>query len=97
MKRKDSLARKGMKMLCTLLGIVFVVMLGGTLVFRHYLGQINYTKSQNTEAQGIVSVFSAFPLQASSDKIGGPGSDPLSFPFDNRVCFLSVSLSLFCK
>ena len=30
MKRKDSLARKGMKLLCTLLGIVLVALLGTT-------------------------------------------------------------------
>lgn len=75
MKRKDSLTRKGMKLLCTLLGIVFVVMLGGTLIFRHYLEQINYTPHRSTEDSNILSVFSAIPLHTSSDQIGGPGSD----------------------
>lgn len=75
MKRRDSLARKGMKLLCTLLGLLLVVMLGGTLAFRHLLEQINYTPPQPSENRSIHSVISAFPLGASSDQIGGPGSD----------------------
>lgn len=78
MKRKDSLARMGMKLLCSLLGIVLVVMLGTTLVFRHYLEQINYVPPQSTEDMNILSVFSAIPLQSSSDRIGGPGSHLLN-------------------
>ena len=77
MKRKDSLARKGMKLLCTLLGIVLVAMLGTTLVFRHYLEQINYTP-KNIADTDILSVFSAIPLGNSPEKIGGPGSDLLN-------------------
>ena len=75
MKRKDSLSRKGMKLLCTLLGIILVVMLGGTLIFRHYLGQIHYSPVPDTEDRNILSVFSAIPLGTSADRIGGPGSD----------------------
>lgn len=78
MKRKDSPARKGMKLLCTLLGIIFVVMLGGTLTFRHFLNQIHYTPSQPKEDPNILAVFSAFSLGSSSDRIGGPGSDLLN-------------------
>ena len=78
MKRKDSPARKGMKLLCTLLGIIFVVMLGGTLTFRHFLNQILYTPSHPKEDQNILAVFSAFSLGSSSDRIGGPGSDLLN-------------------
>jgi LCP family protein required for cell wall assembly len=77
MKRKDSLARKGMKLLCTFLGILLAVMLGTTLVFRQYLQQINYTP-KNTEDTNILSVFSAISLSSSSDRIGGPGSDLLN-------------------
>ena len=73
MKRKDSLARKGMKLLCALLGVVLVVLLGTTLVFRHYLEQIHYT--QTAEDRDILEVFSAIPLGSASDRIGGPGSD----------------------
>lgn len=78
MKRKDSLARMGMKLLCTLLGIVLVVLLGTTLLFRHYLEQIHYVSSQGTENSNILSVFSAIPLGTSSDQIGGPGSGLLN-------------------
>ena len=77
MKRKDSLVRKGMKLICTLLGIVLVMLLGTTLVFRHYLEKINYTPKIKEE-NNILSVFSAIPLQASPDRIGGPGSDLLN-------------------
>lgn len=77
MKRKDSLARKGMKLLCTLLGFVFLVMLGTTLVFRNYLEQINYTPQSNEE-KNMISVFSAIPLGASNDRIGGAGSGLLN-------------------
>ena len=76
MKRKDSLARKGMKLLCTLLGIVLVVLLGTTLVFRHYLEQIHYTHTG--EDRDILEVFSVIPLGSASDRIGGPGSDLLN-------------------
>ena len=67
-----------MKLLCTLLGIVLLVMLGTTLFFRHYLEQINYTKSQNSEDSGILAVFSAIDLSTSSDRIGGAGSELLN-------------------
>lgn len=78
MKRKDSLARRGMKLLCSLLGIVLVLMLGTTLVFRHYLNEINYTPPQIEEDKNILSVFSAVSLHGASDRIGGPGSDLLN-------------------
>lgn len=78
MKRKDSLARKGMKLLCTLLGIVLVGLLGTTLVFRHYLEQINYTQTPKEEDNNILAVFSAIPLGSSPDRIGGSGSDLLN-------------------
>ena len=78
MKRKDSFARMGMKLLCTFLGIVLLIMLGTTMVFRQYLEKINYTKFQDPENSGILAVFSAMDLSASSDRIGGPGSDLLN-------------------
>lgn len=78
MKRKDSLARMGMKLLCTILGLVFLVMLGGTLLFRQYLDQIQYTP-QSSEDTSILEVFSAIPLGFSdAEQIGGPGSDLLN-------------------
>lgn len=79
MKRKDSMARKAMKLLCTLLGIVLTVMLAGTLTFRHFLDQINYIEPQPTEDKNILSVFSAIPLHTSGkEQIGGPGSNLLN-------------------
>ena len=75
MKRKDSLARMGMKLLCTLLGLVFCVMLAVTLLFRQYLNQIHYTP-QSSGDSSILEVFSAIPLgHADKDRIGGSGSD----------------------
>lgn len=79
MKRKDSLARMGMKLLCTLLGIVLVVMLGGTLLFRQYLNQIHYAAPPSSDDASILEVFSAISLDFSNkDRIGGPGSDLLN-------------------
>lgn len=79
MKPRDSLSRMAMKLLCTLLGIVLVVMLGGTLVFRHYLNQIRHTEPQESPAGNILSVFSAVPLgNTSENRIGGPGSGLLN-------------------
>lgn len=79
MKRKDSLARKGMKLLCTLLGIVFAVMLGTTLLFRQYLDQIQYTPSEHSGSASVLEVFSGISLSLSQeDRIGGPGSDLLN-------------------
>lgn len=75
MKRKDSLPRKGMKLLCALLAIVFAVMLGGTLAFRHLLEQINYRPPEPSGNGSFQSVLSAFSLSTDSRQIGGPGSD----------------------
>lgn len=76
MKRKDSLARTGMKLLCTILGLVFGVMLAVTLLFRQYLDQIQYTPPQPSGDSSILEVFSAIPLGISDeDRIGGSGSD----------------------
>ena len=76
MKRKDSPARKGMKLLCTFLGLIFVIMLGGTLIFRQYLQQIRYIPSQPSEAVSVLEVFSGISLGFSDqERIGGPGSD----------------------
>ena len=73
MKRKDSLARKGMKLLCTLLGIIFGVMLAVTLLFQRYLNQIHYEPPEDTS---ILEVFSGISLGFSEEhQIGGPGSD----------------------
>ena len=65
MKRKNSLARKGMKLLCTVLGLVFVVMLGGTLIFRQYLNQIHYVPQEPTEGS-VLEVISGISLITSN-------------------------------
>lgn len=79
MKPRDSLSRLAMKLLCTLLGIVLAVLLGGTLIFRHYLNQIQYTELPETQAGSLLSVFSTIPLgNTGEDRIGGPGSDLLN-------------------
>ena len=76
MKRKDSLARMGMKLLCTILGLIFALMLGTTLLLRQYLDQIQYTPPQLSQSGSIVEVFSAMDLGFSGkDRIGGTGSD----------------------
>lgn len=41
-QRRSSPARTAMKLLCTLLGLILVVMLGATVYFQYLLGQINY-------------------------------------------------------
>ena len=75
MKRKDSLSRKAMKLLCTFLGIILIFMLGTTLVFRDYLDQINFTPSRQAEPAGILEVFSRLSFSGSDDRrIGGPNS-----------------------
>ena len=51
-----------MKLLCTLLGLVFAVMLCGTLAFQHLLGKLNYVEPVQPEGDGIVSAFSAINL-----------------------------------
>lgn len=79
MKPRDSLGRIAMKLLCTLLGIVLAVMLGGTLLFRHCLHQIQYTPPQESSDSSILSVFSAIPLGIRDEtRIGGPGTDLLN-------------------
>lgn len=67
-----------MKLLCTFLGLVFTLMLAGTLLFRQFLDQIHYTP-QPAEDASFLEVFSAIPLGTSDqDQIGGPGSDLLN-------------------
>ena len=79
MKPRDSLSRIAMKLLCTLLGIVLAVMLGGTLIFRHFLNQIQYTEPQEVSQSNILSAFSAVPLGNTDDeRIGGAGSNLLN-------------------
>lgn len=79
MKPRNSLRRIAMKLLCTLLGIVLAVMLGGTLIFQHYLDQIHYTEPASSDDRNALPVFSAILLGNSDEnRIGGPGSDLLN-------------------
>ena len=79
MKPRDSLCRIAMKLLCTLLGIVLAVMLGGTLFFQHCLNQIQYAEPQDSSGSNILSAFSAIPLGSMTEnQIGGPGSNLLN-------------------
>ena len=75
MKRKDSLSRRAMKLLCTLLGLILAAMLGVTLLFRNYLEQIHYTPSGYSDEGGILEVFSQLSFSGSGgQRIGGPNS-----------------------
>ena len=75
MKRKDSLPRKAMKLLCTLLGLILAAMLGVTLLFRNYLEQVNYMPSRSAKDSSILEVFSQLSFtDPSNNRIGGPNS-----------------------
>jgi len=85
MKRKqtDSVGRRAMKLLCKLLGVVFVVMLSGTLAFQYFLKQIDYVDPGPDTNQDSASVFAPVDLEnvisgLSQDKIGGSGSGLLN-------------------
>ena len=68
-----------MKLLCTLLGLVFAVLLAVTLLFRQYLNEIHYVAPLPEESPSLLEVFSAIPLGFSEkDRIGGAGSDLLN-------------------
>lgn len=75
MRRKNaSPARAAMKLLCTLLGVILVVMLSATLYFQHLMGQINPLDAPafsldlpDVDLQGLLP-------DGQSSKIGGSGS-----------------------
>lgn len=79
MKRKDSLARSAMKLLCSLLGLVFLSLLAVTLVFQQYLKPIHFNTSKNPGQVLVQEVLSAFPLgNSDTRRIGGPDSELLN-------------------
>lgn len=47
-KRKSTPARRAMKLLCTVLGIILVVMAGATAYFQYLMGRINYVSPEDT-------------------------------------------------
>ena len=84
-KRKTSPARAAMKMLCTFLGVVFIVMLGAPLYFQHLLGGINYVDAEDTTLLSQEELNDLLDIPAisidmdlfddHSTQIGGRGSD----------------------
>ncbi len=79
-KQPDSFRRRAMKLLCKLLGIVFLVMLAGTAAFQYLLNQINYVDPSLDTLEQDAPVFSPIELGSlpSSDSIGGTGSGILN-------------------
>lgn len=75
-KRKTSPARTAMKFLCTLLGLILVLMLGATLYFQHLLGQINYVEPGDTAP---LSQEELDALLAAENSGGSDGADGVSF------------------
>lgn len=78
MKRnqRDSLSRRAMKFLCTLLGLVFAGMLGVTILLQQMLSQTHYTEPAGAVRESALSLASVVKLEISPEplKIGGAGS-----------------------
>ena len=79
MKRKqhDTFARWAMKLLCSLLALVLVLLLGATALFQQVLGKIHYTQPVadfGTRLSGFVSNLASEGFGAESELIGGTGS-----------------------
>ena len=79
MKRKqhDTFARWAMKLLCSLLALVLVLLLGATALFQQVLGKIHYTQPAadfGTRLSGFVSNLASEGFGAESGLIGGTGS-----------------------
>ena len=79
MKRKqhDTFARWAMKLLCSLLALVLVLLLGATALFQQVLGKIHYTQPVTdfgTRLSGFVSNLASEGFGTESGLIGGTGS-----------------------
>ena len=79
MKRKqhDTFARWAMKLLCSLLALVLVLLLGATALFQQVLGKIHYTQPAadfGTRLSGFVSNLASEGFGTESGLIGGTGS-----------------------
>ena len=79
MKRKqhDTFARWAMKLLCSLLALVLVLLLGATALFQQVLGTIHYTQPVadfGTRLSGFVSNLASEGFGTESGLIGGTGS-----------------------
>ena len=79
MKRKqhDTFARWAMKLLCSLLALVLVLLLGATALFQQVLGKIHYTQPPadfGTRLNSFLSNLASEGIGQQSDLIGGTGS-----------------------
>ena len=79
MKRKqhNTFARWAMKLLCSLLALVLVLLLGATALFQQVLGKIHYTQPVadfGTRLSGFVSNLASEGFGTESGLIGGTGS-----------------------
>ena len=79
MKRKqhDTFARWAMKLLCSLLALVLVLLLGATALFQQVLGKIHHTQPVadfGTRLSGFVSNLASEGFGTESGLIGGTGS-----------------------
>ena len=79
MKRKqhDTFARWAMKLLCSLLALVLVLLLGASALFQQVLGKIHYTQPVadfGTRLSGFVSNLASEGFGTESGLIGGTGS-----------------------
>ena len=79
MKRKqhDTFARGAMKLLCSLLALVLILLLGATALFQQVLGKIHYTQPVadfGTRLSGFVSNLASEGFGTESGLIGGTGS-----------------------
>ena len=79
MKRKqhDTFARWAMKLLCSLLALVLILLLGATALFQQVLGKIHYTQPVadfGTRLSGFVSNLASEGFGTESGLIGGTGS-----------------------
>ena len=81
-KRRSTPARRAMKFLCTVLGLILVVMLGATVYFQHLMGQINYIDPSSIS---LLSQEQLDALFAGDSDSGGPAMDAYDVEFDNDV------------
>lgn len=78
MKRRprESLSRKALKLLCTLMGLTLVCLLGVTVLFQQILQQTHYVEPAFAVSEGSLSLASIVKAENTPEqrKIGGAGS-----------------------
>lgn len=74
--RNDTLSRRAMKLLCTLLGLILATMLGVTVLFQQMLQQVTFVEPAFAVSESALSLASVVKLSTGTepDKIGGAGS-----------------------